>query len=96
MPQLDFASNGIGFSAYSMVGETKWWARMGSNHYRWIFSPLYTPSIRLTQKKLVGRDGFEPPTFRVSAEGSNRLSYLPMESERGIEPAIVTVLQTAP
>ena len=53
--------------------------------------PFYDPS-----KKLVGRDGFEPPTFRVSAEGSNQLSYLPMESEGGIEPAIVTVLQTAP
>ena len=53
--------------------------------------PFYDPS-----KKMVGRDGLEPPTFRVSAEGSNQLSYLPMESEGGIEPAIVTVLQTAP
>ena len=40
--------------------------------------------LRPVQNKLVGRDGFEPPTFRVSAEGSNRLSYLPMESERRI------------
>lgn len=47
-------------------------------------------------EKMVGRDGLEPPTFRVSAECSNQLSYLPMESEGGIEPAIVTVLQTAP
>ena len=35
-------------------------------------------------EKMVGRDGLEPPTFRVSAEGSNQLSYLPMESERRI------------
>lgn len=53
--------------------------------------PFYDPS-----KKMVGRDGLEPPTFRVSAEGSNQLSYLPMESEAGIEPSIITVLQTAP
>lgn len=53
--------------------------------------PFYDPS-----KKLVGRGGLEPPTFRVSAEGSNQLSYLPMESEAGIEPSIITVLQTAP
>ena len=45
-------------------------------------------------EKMVGRDGFEPPTFRVSAEGSNQLSYLPMESEGGIEPPFA-VLQTA-
>ena len=52
--------------------------------------PFYDPSKEL----LVGRDGFEPPTFRVSAEGSNQLSYLPMESEGGIEPPFA-VLQTA-
>ena len=32
---------------------------------------------------MVGRDGLEPPPFRVSAEGSNQLSYLPMYGERG-------------
>ena len=42
--------------------------------------PFYDPSRR----KLVGRDGFEPPTFRVSAEGSNQLSYLPNEGENTI------------
>ena len=43
---------------------------------------------------MVGGDGFEPPTFRVSAEDSNQLSYPPMESEGGIEPPFA-VLQTA-
>lgn len=31
MPQLDFASNGIGFSAYTMVGETRWLSQNDSN-----------------------------------------------------------------
>ena len=94
MPQLNFANNGIGFSSYNMVGETKWWAGMGSNHYRRIFSPLYTPSIRPAQK-MVGRDGLEPPTFRVSAEGSNQLSYLPMESTEGIGPPFADLQSAA-
>ena len=34
-------------------------------------------------EKMVGRDGFEPPTFRVSAEGSNQLSYLPIGGHGG-------------
>ena len=54
--------------------------------------PFYDPSRR----KLVGRDGFEPPTFRVSAEGSNQLSYLPMEGEAGIEPALLRFCRPHP
>ena len=47
-------------------------------------------------KQMVGRDGLEPPTFRVSAEGSNQLSYLPMESEAGIEPALLRFCRPHP
>ena len=95
MPQLDFANNGIGFSSYNMVGETNGgrdWDRTNTSR----FSVSCTHRVYDPSKKMVGRDGLEPPTFRVSAEGSNQLSYLPMESEAGIEPSIITVLQTAP
>ncbi len=54
--------------------------------------PFYDPSRR----KMVGRDGFEPPTFRVSAEGSDQLSYLPMEGEAGIEPALLRFCRPHP
>ena len=53
--------------------------------------PFYDPSRR----KLVGRDGFEPPIFRVSAEGSNQLSYLPMEGMEGIGPPFADLQSAA-
>lgn len=40
---------------------------------------------------MVGRGGIEPPTFALSAQRSNRLSYFPMVPRTGLEPVIFRV-----
>jgi hypothetical protein len=41
---------------------------------------------QLSYLAIVGLDGIEPPTSRLSDGCSDRLSYRPLEEGRGIEP----------
>ena len=49
-------------------------------------SDLYLPPNHGRVNSLVGAEGFEPATSRVSDERSSRLSYAPVVRDGGIEP----------